>query len=98
MMKLVRRISDVPKGEHWVILENTSYFIPGDERSRTSPGHGYPESTEHAMNYYVFDNEDEFKKELIRLTESNLKYYSPNKIMGIHVGKTYQLTQTVMVS
>lgn len=29
----------------WVAVEMDSYTVPGDERSRTNPGHGYPEHT-----------------------------------------------------
>ena len=42
--------NDVPKDFHYAVLifDSTSVYIPGDERSRTNPGHGYPAST----NYY----------------------------------------------
>lgn len=31
----------------YLAIYTESVFIPGDERSRTNPGHGYPERTEH---------------------------------------------------
>lgn len=31
----------------YLLIGTTSVYIPGDERSRTNPGHGYPESTEY---------------------------------------------------
>ncbi len=39
--------ADVPEGRHYaIIIYNTeSVTIEGDERSRTNPGHGYPEET-----------------------------------------------------
>lgn len=40
--------SDIPKKEHWAILDFVTVHIPGDERSRTNPGHGYPASERHA--------------------------------------------------
>lgn len=43
----------------YAIIYESSVFIPGDERSRTNPGHGYPEST---MTYDVikyFDSEEQ---------------------------------------
>jgi hypothetical protein len=43
--KYVKRPSDIPSVEHWAIITGSSILIPGDERSRTNPGHGYPEST-----------------------------------------------------
>lgn len=46
-MMQVHGPSDVPKGPHYVALvfKQHTYTIPGDERSQTHPGHGYPEST-----------------------------------------------------
>lgn len=43
----------------YLLIDSTSVFIPGDERSRTNPGHGYPEQT---ITYPVlkwFDTEKE---------------------------------------
>ncbi len=78
--------SKVPKGEHWVILRSESVTIPGDERSRTAPGHGYPEHTDHYLTYQVFTNEAEFKAAMAAEMESGLLYRT---IRGIHVDKTY---------
>ena len=49
--KLMTRVNgpkDVPDAPHYAVLiySTTSVFVPGDERSRTNPGHGYPEHTE----------------------------------------------------
>lgn len=43
----------------YLLIDSTSVLIPGDERSRTNPGHGYPE---HTVTYPVlkwFDTEKE---------------------------------------
>jgi len=45
----ITSVDKLPQGEHWAILEDSSIHIPGDERSRTNPGHGYPASTEHII-------------------------------------------------
>lgn len=47
-MTRVRGPKDVPDVPHYVVLiySTTSIYVPGDERSRTNPGHGYPEHTE----------------------------------------------------
>lgn len=60
-MKWCHSLSDIPKGPHYAILEQKTVYIPGDERSRTHPGHGYPESTEQVWNYIVFDNREEWE-------------------------------------
>jgi hypothetical protein len=60
-MKRVKCLSEVPKTPHWAIFEFSTITIPGDERSRTNPGHGYPESTETTVNYTCFTSEEEWK-------------------------------------
>jgi len=53
-MKWCHSIGEIPSGPHYAILEQRSISIPGDERSRTHPGHGYPASTEQVWDYIVF--------------------------------------------
>ncbi len=54
-LKLTRITSpdQVPSGPHFALLIYTSESVttPGDERSRTNPGHGYPE---HTTDYPTF--------------------------------------------
>jgi hypothetical protein len=38
--------------------------IPGDERSRTNPGHGYPATTETNTQLEVFETEEEWKSHI----------------------------------
>ena len=68
-MKWIHSKSEAPKGPHFAIIEFTTVFIPGDERSRTNPGHGYPDSTEHKCDYIVFDTEEDWKAEIAKRTE-----------------------------
>lgn len=49
--KFISSIQDVPNEEHYVVLEGKSTYVPGDERSRTNPGHGYPAETIHSLSY-----------------------------------------------
>ena len=60
-MKTVVRASELPPTAHKAILVFDSVFIPGDERSRTNPGHGYPDRSENICKYYVFDNDEELR-------------------------------------
>jgi len=60
-MKYCHNKSDIPKEPHFAIIEFTSVYIPGDERSRTNPGHGYPETTEYYSHYIAFSYEGEWK-------------------------------------
>lgn len=43
----------------YLLIDSTSVYIPGDERSRTNPGHGYPERTETYPVLKWFDTEKE---------------------------------------
>ncbi len=65
-MKWCHTKGDIPEGSHYAILEQRSISIPGDERSRTNPGHGYPASTEQVWDYIVFKDRDEWEAEIKR--------------------------------
>lgn len=67
--------SDIPTTPHWAIVYFDTYYIPGDERSKSCPGHGYPESIGTSANYYAFDNEQEWKDDIARRLHP--KYGSP---------------------
>ncbi len=60
-MKFCYKHDDVPKTEHFVVVQFASLFIPGDERSRSHPGHGYLEHTEQVAKYMSFDTKDEWE-------------------------------------
>lgn len=53
-MREVKGPDDVPNGHHFavIIFNKGSVFIPGDERSRTAPGHGYPAHTQNYNDYH----------------------------------------------
>jgi len=56
--KYVKGASDFPEGPHLAIIDFGTITIPGDERSRTNPGHGYPESTQTTLTYMYWAIED----------------------------------------
>ena len=91
----VSKPDDIPKEEHWAIIEGTSTLIPGDERSRNNPGHGYPETTEHHITYKAYLTEKDFKEALAE--EMSAKYHS-GTIRGIHVAGVYEAEQTWNIS
>ena len=62
-------------------------FIPGDERSRTNPGHGYPEHTEHYISYRAYVDKPSFERDLkedLRRKENVVGIH----VQGVVVGKT----------
>ena len=68
--KYTKTKSDIPSEPHWAILKPNHTYVPGDERSRTNPGHGYPAHTVSAWDYIVYDNEEEWREEIVKLTNS----------------------------
>ena len=48
------QLSDIPKVPHFAMISADSVYIPGDERSRTHPGHGYPAHSVPTINYRWF--------------------------------------------
>jgi hypothetical protein len=45
----------------YAALVNESITIPGDERSKTNPGHGYPEHIKNFTRLVEFEDEAELK-------------------------------------
>lgn len=53
---------NIPKEEHLAVVWAESIFIPGDERSRTNPGHGYPDSYETRHTYLPFKDQADLER------------------------------------
>lgn len=65
--RFVQSPDDIPVGrKHWAIVTFSSITIPGDERSRTNPGHGYPEHNQTTTNYILFEKESDWVAEIER--------------------------------
>jgi hypothetical protein len=47
-----------PTRDHFAVVETVNTTVPGDERSRTDPGHGYAEHTSVSQLYHAFDDEE----------------------------------------
>jgi hypothetical protein len=66
----------VPVGIHWAIITFSNEYIPGDERSRTNPGHGYPAHTVTKANYTAYTNEKEWKATIRSYTIRESKFFA----------------------
>lgn len=84
-IKYVSSPSDIPKTEHYAIFESRSVYIPGDERSRTNPGHGYPASTEYFINYIAFLDEDSLMDYLKRKDSTERKTLRVAKVKILEI-------------
>ena len=89
----VSSVNDIPEGEYWVIVKNQSVTIPGDERSRTHPGHGYPEHTEHYLSMTVYET----KKVMLAEMEKYEMTFGQRKEGRILFIRTPKVTTTVNV-
>lgn len=94
-MKYVYDISSIPANTHFAALEFSSITIPGDERSRTNPGHGYPESRQAIVTYIAFKD----KPELDKYVEDKEKprFGNPDKNYKIFELKPLTVKTTVSV-
>jgi hypothetical protein len=65
--KYPKTVDQLPSGEFYAILTAVSIHVPGDERSRQAPGHGYPEHTDQHWDIRVFATIDEWRAEILLL-------------------------------
>ena len=69
-VKYCTKPKDIPTKPHFAIITGGSIHVPGDERSRQYPGHGYPASTEYHVVYAAYDNHEEWATEVARRQKS----------------------------
>ncbi len=83
-MSYVGALNQIPKEPHWAIITTSSIYIEGDERSRSSPGHGYPSRTETTINYQAFTDEAQWKAEVVRKS-TPIQWGSPTPFVAMKV-------------
>lgn len=66
----ILRSDDLLKEHRWAIITFDTHYTPGDERSRTNPGHGYPESHDPYVILRAFTDQDAWENEISRLTKA----------------------------
>lgn len=82
MSKYCHTKDDVPKTKHWAILTFGSIYVPGDERSRTNPGHGYPGGSQATAEYLAFENKAEWEA---KVSEMAIGKYSEKNFVAMAV-------------
>lgn len=50
----------------YAVTYEVRHTVPGDERSRTHPGHGYPEHTVSTQALQTFDSIDQLKEWVLK--------------------------------
>lgn len=82
-MKRVKSPYEVPEEPHYAVIvyNQERVTIPGDERSRTNPGHGYPEHTRtfDTFEHWVTTNIDDLGK-FLEWLESEHKSFAFMKV------------------
>jgi hypothetical protein len=66
----IRSPHDLPNKKLFAIITGDTIYIPGDERSRTNPGHGYPAETRPFVSLQVTEKEDVWKAKIAALSTS----------------------------
>lgn len=69
---------DIPSIPHWAVIEFDSIHIPGDKRSKSNPGHGYPEHNQLISKYIAFSSVEELENWVSRNLSNN---GSPNFVV-----------------
>jgi hypothetical protein len=81
--KFVRTSSDIPDCEHYAIMKDDGVHIPGDERSRTNPGHGYPAHTQDFIDYQVFLTKEKLLEKIKELETTLYGQKTPYKVIKV---------------
>jgi hypothetical protein len=81
----VHSVDQVPSGEHWAILEDSSVHVPAV--GVWAPGHGYAAHDEKFMSYVAFTNKAEFDSEMERAVRNRGSH--GRRVKGIHVMESY---------
>jgi hypothetical protein len=87
---VVSSTDDIPNTKHWAILTSKSITIPGDERSRSCPGHGYPERVVNYVTYTAYADHDQWTTMIEQLVKTNVPF------KAIAVVPAQVTTQTVI--
>jgi len=66
---------DIPEGENYAIIEFEKINVPGDERSRSAPGHGCGPHTESKTECILYENQGEWEKAIHK--KATEKYGDP---------------------
>jgi hypothetical protein len=94
----VRSPRDLPIAPYYLLIQfkTESVFIPGDERSRNSPGHGYPDDTMvfETPKMLVFDSFDGI---LDAMTELYRKTPGRTDVAAFKVSASLDMVQSFRV-
>jgi hypothetical protein len=77
-MKRIKSSKDILDCTHFAVIvyKTSSVFVPGDERSKECPGHGYPAHTEiyDTFEHWVTTDKQDLQKFIVNLDNKNKDY------------------------
>jgi hypothetical protein len=78
----VHNKDEMPTEPHYAVMEFSHIYIPGDERSQTHPGHGYPAENKPTIEYIVFKDREHWELYIKMNRSKNIVpvYNTPAKI------------------
>ena len=94
MGKYVTRLKDFPGKPHFAILEFSTIHVPGDQRSKDAPGHGYPAHYESVVAYRAFDDRDEWMAAITKLAQRDCK----KEFVAFKAGAPVTITKNIQIS
>ena len=95
--KHVSSAADLQPGvTYYGILKFSSITIPGDQRSRDCPGHGYPEHTMTSVELQIFTKREAWETEVSRKT--NDRYDSGDWVPLVIQRPAVKTTVTVNIT
>jgi hypothetical protein len=93
-MKYVNNIKDLEKEKNteYLLLTDSSVHIPGDERSKQCPGHGYPAHDVKYMKIEVHDSEDSLEQSILKHEKSKTAFVILDaKLIKIDIKKSINI-------
>lgn len=70
----VKNTKKIGAGKHFAIITFDSTYVPGDERSRTNPGHGYPAHSVDHCSYVVYETKESWERDIERYVLNKTKF------------------------
>jgi hypothetical protein len=84
----VKKPSDIPNAEHYAVFKGSSIYVPGDERSRTNPGHGYPGGNEDVISYEIFLTKEKLDQYLAQADPHQARWWKIAHIQPLNLSIT----------
>lgn len=81
---IITNLDKMPDVPCYGIVTIQSIYIPGDERSRTAPGHGYPAHSQNYSQLEIFSDKIEWENRIREL--STPKYGAPKSFRAFLIG------------